>query len=344
QRARELLPSPAALQRPHHLGSPTVCSARPPPHKQAGALSQSFGHSRMFKKLTKFIVNQMDPCKELVPVESIADNEHFRPLCLLIKKRKSERIFHSAPYYQQTGFTLDDVLLPGKEGKSIEFFHQDFSQFTLTKVSADQVDGGLSISFDPANVELKGGASFSKGFSIKPQKKSVSLQSLEALRKERKINMDHSFIQQLRRTNTVLYVVTEILEASEEAVYKESTKAHGGFMATFYATLFAKGTRENNQGIVIPKGCTLAFKTSWIHIRDEGWEQQTPRTEVTDLVSFWLAGSLTGKLKQVVREVQYSCRIFPELSPDQLLIILNTIKAVMRDKNLLQELSQKVSE
>lgn len=43
-------------------------------------------------------------------------------------------------------------------------------------------------------------------------------------------------------------------------------------------------------------------------------------------------------------EVQYSCRIFPELSPDLLLIILNTIKAVMRDKNLLQELRQKVSE
>ncbi|NXH49630.1 GSDA3 protein, partial [Dicaeum eximium] len=272
QRARELLPSPAALQRSHHLGSPTGCSGRPPPHKQVSALSQSFGHSRMFKKLTKFIVNQMDPCKELVPVESIADNEHFRPLCLLIEKRKAKRIFHSAPYYKQTGFTLDDVLLPREDAKSIEVLHQDFRQYTLTKVSADQADGGLSISFDPANVELKGGASLSKEFSITPQKKSVSLELLEALRREREINMDHSFIRQLQNKDIKLYLVTEILEASEKTVYQESTRADGGFKAKFYATLCAQSNREDKQSIVIPTGCTLAFRTIPLHIRDGAWD------------------------------------------------------------------------
>ncbi|XP_041282195.1 uncharacterized protein LOC121347548 [Onychostruthus taczanowskii] len=230
----------------------------------------------MFKNLTKFIVNQMDPSKELVPVESIADNEHFRPLYLLKKKSKPKTVFHRAPYYQLTGFTLDDVLLPGEDGKSIESLHQESSQFTLTKVSTDQADGGLSISFDPTNVELKGKASLSKEFSIMPQKKSISLESLEALRREREINMDHSFIQQLQRTGIKLYVVTEILEASEEAVYKESTKADGGFMAKFYATLCAQSNREDRQSIVIPKGCTLAFRTIPLHIRDGAWGKQLP--------------------------------------------------------------------
>ncbi|XP_058676815.1 gasdermin-A-like [Ammospiza caudacuta] len=280
----------------------------------------------MFKKLTKIIVNQMDPCKELDPVKSIADQEHFRPFCLLIKKKKSNRIFHRAPYYQRTGFTLDDVLLPGEDGKSAESLHQDSNQFTLTKVRADEVDGGLSISFDPASVELKGGASLFKGFSVKSKKNGISQQYLEALRRERKINMDHSFIRQLQRTDIRLYVVTEILEASEEAVYEESTKADRGFKAKIYATLHAKGTRENNQAIVIPKGCTLAFRTVPLHIRDGAW------------------GPSAGKLGEVRTEVRYSCRIFPELSPDRLLIILNTIKAVMRDENLLQELSQKMDE
>ncbi|XP_054137322.1 gasdermin-A3-like [Melozone crissalis] len=276
----------------------------------------------MFKKLTKFIVNQMDPRKELVPVESIADHEHFRPLCLLKKKKKSNRIFHRAPYYQRTGFTLDDVLLSGEDGTRTESLHQDSNQFTLTKVRADEVDGGLSISFDPASVELKGGASLSKGFSVKSKKNGISQQSLEALRRDRKINMDHSFIRQLQRTDIRLYVVTETLEASEEAVYEESTKADGGFKAKIYATLSAKGTRENNQGIVIPKGCTLAFRTIPLRIRDGKWE----------------------KLEEVRTEVEKSCRIFPELSPDLLLTILNTIKAVMRDEKLLQELSQKMEE
>uniref|UniRef100_A0A8C9N0I2 Uncharacterized protein n=1 Tax=Serinus canaria TaxID=9135 RepID=A0A8C9N0I2_SERCA len=298
----------------------------------------------MFKKLTKSIVNQMDRYKELDPVESIIHNEHFRPLCLLTKKRKPKRIFHRAPYYQRTGFTLDDVLLPGEDGKSKETLHQESSQFMLTKVSADQVDGGLSIFFDPANVELKGGASLSKEFSITPKKKSISLQSLEALRRERKINMDHSFIQQLRRTDIKLYVVTEILEASEEAVYKKSTKADGGFMAKFYATVCAKSNMEDKQSIVIPKGCTLAFRTIPLHIRDGAWDLDYFPDEAVRRQAYVADGPSEGKLGQVMTEVQYSCRIFSELSPDLLLIILNTIKAVMKDKNLLQELSQKMEE
>ncbi|XP_074413668.1 gasdermin-A3-like [Zonotrichia albicollis] len=296
----------------------------------------------MFKKVTKFIVNQMDPCKELDPVESIVHNEHFRPLCLLIKKKKSNRIFHRAPYYQRTGFTLDDVLLPGEDATSTESLHQESSQFTLTKVSADQVDGGLSISLDPASVELKGGASLSKGFSVKPQKKSISQQHLEALKRERNINMNHSFIRQLQRTGIRLYVVTEILEASEEAVYEESTKADGGFMAKFYATLSAKGTRECNQGIVIPKGCTLAFRTIPLHIRDGKWD--LGYISIEDYGKPVQQGGSVGKLGVMGREVEIRCQIFSELSPDLLLIILNTIKAVMRDENLLQELSQKMEE
>ncbi|NXO75030.1 GSDA3 protein, partial [Sitta europaea] len=275
--AREFLPSPAALSRGHiTLAAPGSALHTPhPTSRQAQiplALLQNFSHSTMFKKLTKFIVSQMDPRKELVPVESIADNEHFRPLCLLKKKRKSKNVFHPAPYYQRTGFTLHDVLLPGEEDETIESLHQDSSQFTLTKTSADQADGGLSISSDPASAELRGAATLSKEFSITPQKKSISQESLVALTRKRKINMDHSFIRQLQRTDINLYLVTEILEASQDAVYKESTMTDGGFKAKFCATICAQGTREKSQGIVIPKGCTLAFRTIQLHIRDGAWD------------------------------------------------------------------------
>ncbi|NXD44075.1 GSDMA protein, partial [Copsychus sechellarum] len=297
---------------------------------------------RMFKKLTKFIVNQMDPGKELVPVESIADNEHFRPLYLLKRKRKSKTMFHPAPYYKWTGFTLHDVLLPGEDGKIIESLHQSpsISQFTLTKASVDQADGGLSIPCEPASVDLQTGSSLSKAFSVKPQKRSISLESLEALRREREINMDHSFIQQLQRRDINLYVVTEILEASEETVYKESTKADKGLKAKFYATFHAKNSWEDKQAIVIPKGCTLAFRTIPLHIRDGAWDLDYFPVGAARRAD----GPSQGKLQVVPREVKYSWRNFPELSPDLLLIIINTIRAVMRDKNLLQEPSQIVSE
>uniref|UniRef100_A0A8C3UL51 Uncharacterized protein n=1 Tax=Catharus ustulatus TaxID=91951 RepID=A0A8C3UL51_CATUS len=298
----------------------------------------------MFKKLTKDIVNQMYPCDEFVPVESIADNEQFRPLCLLKKKRKPKTIFHRAPCYKSTGFTLHDVLLPGEDGESTEPLLQDSSQFTLTKISKDQADGGLSISCDPASGDLQGGASFSKEIDIKTHNKSVPQESLQKLTKERKINMDHSFIRQLQRTNIKLYLVTENLVASEETVYKESTKADGGFKAKFYATLFAKSTTEDKQTIVIPKGCTLAFRTIPLHIRDGAWHLDYFLLYSEEIVIYGTCDESMGKLEEVVGEVEYRCQIFSSLSPDRLLIVFNTIKAAMRDKNLLQELNQKMED
>ncbi|XP_066192652.1 LOW QUALITY PROTEIN: gasdermin-A3-like [Sylvia atricapilla] len=206
----------------------------------------------------------------------------------------------------------------------------------------DQADGGLSISFDDGTVELQGDSILSNVFSIKLQKKSISLESLEALRRERNINMDHSFIKQLRRTDIELYVVTEILESSEEAEYKESTKAGRGFMAKCYARASAQSTREDKQSIVIPKGCTLAFRTIQIHIRDGAWDASYFQRE--DYITASYEGPSLGKLGVVVREDEKHCQIFSEFSLDLPLIILTTIKAVMRDKNLLQELRQKMEE
>ncbi|XP_056368282.1 gasdermin-A3-like [Oenanthe melanoleuca] len=292
----------------------------------------------MFKKFTKVIAKEMDPRKDLVPVESIADNEHFRPLYLLKKKRKSKTIFHPYPYYQPTGLKLDDVLLPGQDDKSIESPLQVSRQIIITKTITDQGDGGLRIAFDPASADLQGGASLSKAIVIKAHKKSISLQSLEALKKERKINMDHSFIQQLLRTDIDLHLVTEILEASEQTVYKESTKADGGFKATFYATFSAKGNRESNQDIVIPEGCTLAFKTILLVIRNGAWNiAHFPRGHCLLQID-------QPQAKDVVSEVECRYQIFSKLSPDILFIVFNTIKVVMSDKNLLQELRQKMED
>ncbi|XP_051650605.1 gasdermin-A isoform X2 [Manacus candei] len=306
----------------------------------------------MFKKVTRYIVSQGDSSKQSVPVESIADQEHFRPFCLLTQKRKRNSIFHSHTYYQCTGFRLDSVLLPGEDGKSTESLLPSgdgpgSSQFALSKVTADQVDGSLSLSVDPASVELKGGGSLSQEFSIKLQKKAISMDSLEKVRKNRKINMDHSFIQQLQRTTLNLYMVSETLEASEETVYKESSKAQGGFLAKIYAKLSAQGTTENRQSIVIPKGCTLAFRAIQMNISKGEWRlcffKRTPRGHAcyfNDGVR--LSGLPTPKLVTVDREVKQYCGIFSELPSDLRVMFLNTITAVMRDRSLFQELSQKM--
>lgn len=130
----------------------------------------------MFKKVTRFIVNEMDPDGDLVPVRSILDHEHFRPLCLVRRKRKA--IFCPSPCYKQTWYKLDDVLLPGQDGKSSESLipegsDQDSRQFLVKKSTTDRVDGSLSLSADPTRVELKGAASLAKEWSIKLQKNHI---------------------------------------------------------------------------------------------------------------------------------------------------------------------------
>ncbi|XP_049656551.1 gasdermin-A [Accipiter gentilis] len=296
----------------------------------------------MFKKVTQFVVNQMDPTGDLVPVHSILDHEHFRPLCLVRRRRKA--IFHTSPRYRQTWYTLDDVLLPGEDNRSTESLFpkgdgQDSRQITVKKSISDRVDGSLSLCVDSASVELKGVASLSKGWSIKLEKNHISIPKLEALKTERKMNVNHSFIRQLQKKQQELYVVHETLEASEETSYEESIKAEGSFMTQLHAKFCAKGTRDNRQGITIPKGCTLAFRAIQLTITDGSWELQYFPESSSMFVS---DGSSQGKLHRLQLQVKDTCEIFSKLSSDLFVVFLKAFEAVMRDRNLFEELIHKM--
>ncbi|XP_064492692.1 gasdermin-A-like [Pseudopipra pipra] len=302
----------------------------------------------MFKKVTKYIVSQMDPKEELVPVDSIVDHEHFRPLCLLTKKRKRKTIFHSRPFYECTRFSLNSVLLPGEDGDSTESLlpsgdGPDYNRFTLITISADKVKSDISVSAEAASVEVNRRGSLSQAFSIKLQKKAISMDLLEAVRKKRKINMDHSFIQDLKRNDIDLFLVYETLEASEETIYRESSKAQGGFLATIYAKFSAQGRRENTQSIAMPKGCTLAFRAIQMKISKGEWALSHFKEEGSGSASVLLAGFSFSRPPDIVdTEVKQYYETFSKLPSDQRAIFLNTITAVMRDRNLFQELSQKM--
>ncbi|KAM6368593.1 gasdermin-A [Pluvialis apricaria] len=242
--------------------------------------------------------------------------------------------------------------------------HQNSMQFTVKKRVSDNIDGSASVCVDSASAELKGAASLSKEWSIKLQHNRIPVSELEALKSERKINMDHRFIQKLQKTQQHLYMVHETLETLEDTIYEESTGGGGSFKIQLYATLCAKGTRENKQSITIPKGCTLAFRVIPLTIVDGSWETtwgkniypalsillnwQCPFYPVADLYHFTertmveyydLPGGKLGELKMEIKE---NCEILSKLSPDMSIILLKAIKAVMRDRNLFQELTQKM--
>uniref|UniRef100_A0A669Q0U2 Gasdermin pore forming domain-containing protein n=1 Tax=Phasianus colchicus TaxID=9054 RepID=A0A669Q0U2_PHACC len=289
----------------------------------------------MFKKVTQKVAKQMDPKGELVPVHSISDQDHFRLLCLVRRKRKAR--FHPFPSYRRTEFRLHDVLLPGEEKDSVESLlastasHSPW-EFTTMGSIKDGVDGTLSIPIDPAEVEVGGAASVSKQWHIKLEKKHILVAKLEALREERKINMKHSFIEQLRKARQNLYVIHETIETSEEARYEESTEAEAKFMAQLYAKFSAKGTTGSKESITIPRGCTLAFRAMQLTIGDTAWGK-------------WHRNSQSfahRELDALEEEVKEKCHILSHLADELNAIIVKSIKAVMRDRNLLEELSEKV--
>ncbi|XP_025973623.1 gasdermin-A isoform X2 [Dromaius novaehollandiae] len=297
----------------------------------------------MFKKVTRSIAKQMDSKGELIPVYSILDQEHFRPYCLV--RRKEKTIFHPTPGYRRTEYSLYDVLLLGGDKTSAEFLIptedvQDSSQVTFTHHVDGKVEGKLHLPVKSANTEVYGSTRWSKEGSIKLEKKYIPVAKLESLKTERKFNMNHSFIAQLKKKQQNLYLVYESIQTSEETNYKETNKTEGSFMAQLYAKFSAEGTRSCKESITIPKGCTIAFRTMQLTIDDGSWDiYHFPEDNVQTFVS---DGFLHGKLGALEKEVKAKYQIFSMLSVDLYNTFLKSIKAVMRNRNLFQELTQKM--
>ncbi|XP_032566943.1 gasdermin-A2-like [Chiroxiphia lanceolata] len=154
--------------------------------------------------------------------------------------------------------------------------------------------------------------------------------------------MNHAFIKQLQRTGADLFLVYETLEASEKAVYKEDTKAELSFLAWIYAKFFGEGSRQNIESIVIPKGCTLAFRAIQMNISKGEWELSYFKEDPASVKGVSFLQIPTPKLGTVDREVKQYCGIFSDLPSGLRVMFLNTITAVMRDRKLFQDLSQKM--
>nr|XP_013800181.1 PREDICTED: gasdermin-A [Apteryx mantelli mantelli] len=316
----------------------------------------------MFKKVTQSIAKQMDPKGELIPVYSILDQEHFRPFCLV--RRKSKTVFCPTPGYQRTEYSLYDVLLLGEDKTSAESLIlsedvQDSSQVTFTHHVDGRVEGKLHLPVNSANTEVYGSTRWSKEGSIKLEKKYIPVAKLESLKTERKINMNHSFIEQVKKKQQNLYVVHESIQASETTSYEETNKTEGSFMAQLYAKFSTKGTRDCKRSITIPKGCTIAFRTMQLTIEGGSWGiyhfpednvgtfvsdgiYHFPEDNVGTFVSDGKRCFLDGKLGALEKEVKAKYRIFSRLSVDLRITFLTSIKAVMRNRNLFQELTQKM--
>ncbi|XP_027488824.1 uncharacterized protein LOC113941887 [Corapipo altera] len=108
-----------------------------------------------------------------------------------------------------------------------------------------------------------------------------------------------------------------------------------------FSCLEEKSQGENRVGDLQWEGWGTHCKCSFYLVAGLCFFERTPRSHVyyfDDGVE--LSGLPTTKLDAVNTEVKQHYWIFSELLPDLRVMFLNTITAVMRDRNLFQELSQ----
>ncbi|XP_039372588.1 gasdermin-A isoform X2 [Mauremys reevesii] len=276
--------------------------------------------ARMFHKATKDLVKQLAPDGDLLPVSSLIDQDHFRPLYLVRRKPKKSFWMTHHRYYK-TGVRLSDILVPGQDSRNLDV--QDSQSITVGDSSDCRAEVSFKLSEHFQSSEVTGAASTYQVKSIKVKRAEVGPADLEFLQEERKIKMDHSFIKDLRKRRENVYVINEAVHASEETTLYKANTMEGNILNEIYVHFSLKGTRGSKRVIVIPKDCVLAFRIKPLIIQSESWD---------------------GGKEGLQSDVEKECAELSELSTDLRAKFLKSIMAVIINSDLLQELKLKLEE
>ncbi|XP_053870022.1 gasdermin-A-like isoform X1 [Malaclemys terrapin pileata] len=315
----------------------------------------------MFHKATKDLVKQVAPDGDLLPVSSLIDQDHFRPLYLVRKKPK--KVFWMTRHcYYKTGVQLSAILVPGQDSRNLDI--QDSHSFTVEDCTDGRVKWTIKLPEDFVSTEMTLDAGSYQVKSIKVKRAEVSPADLEFLQGERKINMDHSIIKDLRKRRENLYVINEAVQALEESTLYKANTMEGNILNDICVHFSLKGTRGSKRVIIIPKDCVLAFRIKPLIIQSESWgisHHPDDETFVADgkqnilPSSFVLILSLKratakskyspdGGMEGLQSDVEKECAELSQLSTDLRAKFLKSIIAVIINSDLLQELTLQLEE
>nr|XP_048686313.1 gasdermin-A isoform X2 [Caretta caretta] len=284
----------------------------------------------MFHKVTKDLAKQLAHDGDLIPVCSLIDQDQFRPLNL-VRRQPKKRLWRTQHCYYKTGFRLCDVLVPGQDSRNPDV--QDSRSITVKDYIDGTVAWTIKLPDDFVRTEVTGATSTYQGKSIKVKRVEVSPADLMMLQGERKINMDHSFIEGLRKRRENLYVINEAVQALEETTFSKSSTIEGSILNEICVHFSLKGTRGSQRVIVIPKDCVLAFRIKPLIIQSESWGP----AEESDY-------SPDRGMEGLQREVEKECAELSQLSTDLRAKFLKSIIAMIINIDLLQELKLKLEE
>lgn len=159
----------------------------------------------MFSKATANFIHQIDPEGSLIHVSRVNDSQKLVPMALVIKRNRMW--FWQKPKYKPTDFTLGDLLL-GDEVLCPEVRETEF--LTYEGTFGDKLSGKLDTQAGSVSVKLGGqGTSKLQSCFGKLKKEEVDVKKLLRDSGDRKVDMQHTLVQQLEKRADVLAVVKE---------------------------------------------------------------------------------------------------------------------------------------
>ncbi|XP_057592992.1 gasdermin-D-like [Hippopotamus amphibius kiboko] len=228
--------------------------------------------SSLFSKDTKSLVRELGRKGELVPVDSLASALRLRPFCLVRKKHRR----HSWPWDTPlipTDFSLMDALEPGSPIPEVS----RSEPIRLWETMAGAVTGGVSVGAGlQENVTGSCVATCSSALAV--QTLRVPPHTWETLVEKRKLRTPRpSFLRELqsRKEKERLYVVTEAVEAAQDATLQSHSRAEGtgqlSLLQPGHFKLQGQSTVAREKTLAIPQGTVLACRVLQLVMEEDRW-------------------------------------------------------------------------
>ncbi|XP_036089040.1 gasdermin-D isoform X4 [Rousettus aegyptiacus] len=226
-----------------------------------------------FEGVVRSVVRELDRSRELIPVDSLLTSSSYQPYCLVGRKCSISSFWR--PRYTCVNLSMKDILEPNAPEPAVErvgpfHFH-------------DTMDGKLQGSVELAAAgqgTLAGGAvvSGSSSASMNVCMLRVAPNTWEALHQERRLRQpEHKVLQQLRKREADVFVVTEVLQTQAEMEVTRTHKQEGSGQFALSGPICLQGKGQGHlsrkKTVTIPSGSTLAFRAAQLVIGPD-WDKK----------------------------------------------------------------------
>ncbi|XP_021106782.1 gasdermin-D isoform X2 [Heterocephalus glaber] len=224
-----------------------------------------------FESVVQSVVRELDPRRELIPVDSLQNSANFRPYYLVRRKPPSSRFWK--PRYLCVNLSIKDILEPDAPEPDLEHG----STFHFFDTIDGKMQGNMEVAV-PGQWKVSGGAavSGSSSTSMNVRTLSVDPNTWDHMQQERRLRQpEHRILQQLRSRREDVFVVTKVLQTQEEVEIMRMRKQEGSGHFVLPGPMCLKGDGEGHlmweNKVTIPAGSILAFQVAQLVIRSD-WD------------------------------------------------------------------------